>query len=94
MKIVKIERPDYFKVTFRSNWIERLFRYKKTFTKNYFKVTGSYIFGGGGIYIDEDGRELGNGNWIGKELDQWLSIQMLEKRYKEQLKTKFEKDDE
>jgi len=71
MKIIKIEEQEWiYTVTFKPNFIERLFGVKEKSKK--YKQTGSqYDFGGGNVYVDEKGRKLGNGNWIGESIDNW-----------------------
>lgn len=38
-------------------------------TKEYKDADATYTFGGGNVYIDKSGKELGNGNWIGEAID-------------------------
>ena len=60
MKITKIENEgNIYLVTREPNFIERLFGIKKRVDK-YKSTGGSYTFGGGRVYVDQKGRELGN----------------------------------
>lgn len=70
MKITNIEE-EYFNiyiVTFKPNWFEKLLGYKEK-VKRYKKTWSTYVFGGGNVYLNEEGYRLGNGNWIGRKLD-------------------------
>ena len=72
MKITKIEENQFniYTVTFEPNLIERLLNIKSY--KRKYKDTGNhYALGGGSVYIDQKGRKLGNGNWIGNKIDEW-----------------------
>ena len=72
MKIKEIKRKEdsyrIYEVTFTPNWLEKLFGIKEK-TKEYKETNSSYTFGGGNVYIDKKGNQLGNGNWIGKAID-------------------------
>lgn len=73
MKIKTIHKNsnnyNIFHVSFIPNWFEKLFGYKPI-TKKYKMLLGStYTFGGGNIYVDENGNRLGNGNRIGEAID-------------------------
>jgi hypothetical protein len=72
MKIKEIKRKEdsysIYEVTFTPNWLEKLFGIKEK-TKEYKETSSSYTFGGGSVYIDKKGNQLGNGNWIGKAID-------------------------
>ena len=74
MKIKEIKRKEnaYFvyEVTLTPNWLERLFGVEEK-TKEYRDRDASYTFGGGNVYIDKSGEELGNGNWIGEAIDKF-----------------------
>lgn len=74
MKIKEIKRKEnsYFvyEVTFTPNQLERLFGVEEK-TKEYKDIDATYIFGGGNLYIDKSGKELGNGNWIGEAIDKF-----------------------
>lgn len=71
MKITKIEIKNFaYEVTFVPNWLEKIFGVKSKVKK--FKPTGNtYAYGGGNIYLSEDGSPLENGNWIAVSIDQW-----------------------
>lgn len=72
MKITKIVdvKDNYrdYEVTFAPNWFEKLLGYKEK-TKKYRNTGDEYTFGGGKVYIKEDGSILSNGNWIGEAID-------------------------
>ena len=72
MKIKEIKRKEnsyyVYEVTFTPNWLERLFGVKET-TKEYKHGDATYTFGGGSVYIDKSGKQLGNKNWIGEAID-------------------------
>ena len=74
MKIKEIKRKEnsYFiyEVTFAPNWLERLFGVEEK-TKEYKDRDENYTFGGGNVYLDKSGKELGNGNWIGEAIDRF-----------------------
>ena len=74
MKIKEIKRKEnsffIYEVTFAPNWLEKLFGVEEK-TKEYKDVDATYTFGGGNVYIDKKGNELGNGNWIGKAIDKY-----------------------
>jgi hypothetical protein len=74
MKIKEIKRTkdSYFvyEVTFTPNWLEKLCGVEEK-TKEYKDDDGTYTFGGGNVYIDKSGKELGNGNWIGEAIDRF-----------------------
>lgn len=69
MKVTKIEQDGrIYKVTLTPNLIERLFGIK-TKIKEVKETWSTYSFGGGNVYVDNKGRKLGNGNWIGEAID-------------------------
>ena len=74
MKIKEIKRKEnsYFiyEVTFTPYWFERLFGVKEK-TKEYKDDDATYAFGGGTVYLNKDGKRLGNGNWIGEAIDRF-----------------------
>lgn len=75
MKIVNIEKDGIiYTVTFKPNWLEYIFGIKNKIKK--YKDTGRiYSFGGGHVYVDQEGRELGNefgyGCNIRYKIDMW-----------------------
>lgn len=75
MKIEKIEkvRPGIYEVFFIPNWFEKLFGVKPASKKYKKKPFTSYTFGSGNVWVDQKGKELGNGNWIGEALDSFLN---------------------
>jgi len=72
MKIKEIKQQDgnVFIITLKPNFIERLFGFtqKEIRIKNTYDT---YYYGGGFVYIREDGHKLGNDNWIGRALDNY-----------------------
>ncbi len=74
MKIKEVKRKEnsYFiyEVTFTANWLEKLLGVEEK-TKEYKDRDATYTFGGGNVYIDKSGKELGNGNWIGEAIDRF-----------------------
>jgi len=75
MRIVKINKVkneyNIFEVTLTPSWIERLFG-KKEQTIKVKSTDERYVFGGGNVYIYQNGEELGNHNYIGEDIDQYL----------------------
>lgn len=74
MKITNIKSKEnsycVYEVTFKPNWLERLFGVKEH-TKEYKQTSSDYTFGGGAVYLDKDGDKLGNGNWVGEAIDKF-----------------------
>lgn len=74
MKITKIERDPQgfriFNVTFEPRWYERIFGIK-TKIKKYRDTDRTYTYGSGTVYVNEKGKQLGNGHWIGEKIDCW-----------------------
>lgn len=71
MTIEKIEQEGQkFTVYFKPSWLGRFFGYKP-FSKRFKTNYNTYEYGGGNVYWDEDGRLLGNGNWIGEAIDRF-----------------------
>jgi len=67
--IRKLENSKY-EVTLIPNWFERLLGIKPKI--KYFKETFyTYTFGGGNLYIDEEGRQTKNGYYIAEEIDRF-----------------------
>lgn len=75
MKIKEIKRRkgsySVYEVTFEPNWLEKLFGVKEK-TKEYKDTNSTYTFGGGNVYIDKKGNMLGNNNWIGEAIDNFI----------------------
>jgi len=74
MKIKEIKKVEgtrlVYEITFRPNWIEKIFGVKEKVKK--FKDTGkTYALGGQSVYIDESGDELGNYSYISESIDRW-----------------------
>ena len=75
MKIIKIESSgDIYKVTKTPNFIERLLGKKERVDK--YRATGrTYSCGGGYVYVDQTGKQLGNidgwGSDIREAIDRW-----------------------
>ena len=74
MKIKEIKQKEgswfIYQVTFTPNWLEKLFGFEEQ-TKEYKDRDATYRFGGGNVYINKKGDELGNGNWIGEAIDRF-----------------------
>jgi hypothetical protein len=73
MKITKIEREIdkstfIYNVTFEPNWFERLFS-KQTEERRYQDTGKHYKYGGGTVYIKQNGEYLDNGDNIGEAID-------------------------
>lgn len=72
MKITDVKKEGHmiYIITLAPNAIERFFGLKET-TMRIKETYSSYSFGGGNVYIYENGKKLGNGHWIGEYLDNW-----------------------
>lgn len=71
MKIEKIESNGWrYDVTLVPNWFEKQLGVP-TEVRRYKASSRTYTYGGGAIYICEDGGELENGNWIAVAIDKW-----------------------
>lgn len=74
MKVTNIEKESYsydiYRVTLTPKPLGKLLG-KKEKTIRIKQTCNYYRFGGGYVYLYEDGSEVGNGNYIGKALDQW-----------------------
>ena len=71
MRISKIETKDFiYHVTFEPNWIEGIFGVKPK-TERYRASDSRYVFGGGTVYIREDGEKCGNHSYVGDAIDKW-----------------------
>lgn len=70
MKIKEIKRKSngIFEVTFTPYWFEKLFGVEEK-TKEYKDSGYRYTIDNNPVYIDKSGKKLGNGNWIGKAID-------------------------
>ncbi len=72
MKVIKIEEIDnIYHVTLKRNWLERLFGFKPEEVIRYKMTFSTYVFGGGTIYLKEDGERTGNGDYVAEEIDKW-----------------------
>lgn len=71
MKVKSIGRIDYiYIVVLTPNWLEKLFGVKDKIVK--LRDTDcTYTFGGGRIYLFEDGTRTDNGDYIAEEIDKW-----------------------
>lgn len=88
MKVIRINRTDNkYHVTTKPSLMGRLFGMKCK-TGIYHSTMDSYMFGGGGIYIDSEGNKTGNGSIIGEAIDGWIRVQRINKSY-----NKLTKDD-
>jgi hypothetical protein len=71
MKIIKIDNEScVFSVTFAPYWFEKIFGIKEK-VKKYRFTYSTFTFGNGGVYLNEDGEYLSNGNWIGEAIDKY-----------------------
>jgi hypothetical protein len=74
MKIKEIKRKEdnfsIYVVTFKPNWLEKLFGVEEK-QKEYKDSGRTYTIGGGAVYINKDGDRLGNGNSISDAIDKW-----------------------
>ena len=72
MKVIKIEEIDgIFHVTVKRNWLEKLFGFKAEEVIRYKMTLSTYKYGGGAIYIKEDGTRTNNGEYVAEEIDKW-----------------------
>ena len=72
MKITKIEKDpeDIYLVTLTPNFFEKIFGAKER-TDKFIDSNSTFMFGGGSIYIRQDGVKTGNGSYIGEAIDKW-----------------------
>jgi hypothetical protein len=75
VKIDKIERDGFvYTVTLTPNFIERIFNVKPR-VEQFKRTHNTYEYGGGNIYVDKNGRKLGNqmgyGHEMRESLDRW-----------------------
>ena len=77
MRISKIEEEitgslliGIYKVTFTPYWLGRLFGRKEK-TRRYKDDGTTFVFGGGTVYIREDGSKTTNSNRVGIAIDKW-----------------------
>lgn len=56
-----------YSVTFKPNWFEKLLGYTEK-TKKYKDTFSTYSFGGGCVYVDQEGNELGNNFGYGVDI--------------------------
>jgi hypothetical protein len=72
MKIAKITIEDYlYVVELKPNFIQRLFGMENKVEKYKRKSSESYTYGGGSVYFNQKGEELGNHNYIQKAIDNY-----------------------
>lgn len=74
MKIKEIKEKEgsisIYVVTFKPNWLEKLFGVEEK--QREYKETGeNYMFGGGNVYMDKNCKVLRNGHPISKAIDKW-----------------------
>jgi len=72
MKIIGVKtiKSYIYELDIKYNWLERLFGSKSG--KYKFKETDSiFTFGGGHVYIDEEGEKLTNFDKRGEYMDRW-----------------------
>lgn len=75
MKITKIEKEEgrysgTYLVTLTPYLIERFFGIKERVEK-YKDTDSTYTFGGGHIYVNQEGDSTKNGSYIGESIDKW-----------------------
>ena len=72
IKEVKEKEGSYYiyVVTFKPNWLEKLFGVEEK-QKEYKDAGSTYLFGGQREYINKDGDSLGNMSSISKAIDKW-----------------------
>jgi len=71
MKVIKVQKADninIYSVTLKPNWLGRLFGRKEKVI-NLKDTRRKYMLGGGGLYINKKGEELGVLSDIGKAID-------------------------
>lgn len=71
MKIKEIKQIDrllIYEVTFTPNWLEKLFGIKE-YTKKYKRTMDTYENGGGNVYVESNGKRLGNMNYIAEAIE-------------------------
>ena len=72
MKIVEIRKEDGLYIVKQTpTKLERMFGRKEKETKYKCNTWKEYMFGGGSIYYNHLGEELGNGHKIGVAIDNW-----------------------
>jgi hypothetical protein len=72
MKIKEIKRKsdDIYEVTFTPYWLEKLFGVEEK-TKEYKDSGYCYTLRKNTVYIDKNGEQLDNGNWVGEAIDKF-----------------------
>lgn len=77
---VALVKPDVYQVTWQPNWFECLLNYgpKK---RLFFNTGATYVFGGGSIFVDEDGDGVSNGHPIQVSIDRFIMKQVLQKKF-------------
>lgn len=72
MKVANIKKEGViYIVELKPCFLERLFNVKNKVKRYKINPDRIYVAGGGGIYCDQNGKELGNGNYIQKALDEF-----------------------
>ena len=71
MKVIKIEEiKGVYHITLEPDWFGKLFGVESRVER--YKDDGStFVFGGGNVYLKEDGTQLSNSSWIGEEIDKF-----------------------
>lgn len=71
MKIANItNKGRIYSVELVPNFFERLIGIKPK-TVEYKDTYSTFTYGGGSVYIREDGYRTGNGDWIPEAIDKW-----------------------
>ena len=69
MKITNIVKEGrVYTLTFTPRFLGRLFGLKES-TEKFKDTFSTYVFGGGGIYVNQQGQRTGNGSYIGEAID-------------------------
>jgi hypothetical protein len=72
MKIVNIIKEEgFYAVELKPNFIDKLFGMKNKIEKYKIEPLETYIFGGGSVYYNQKGEELGNNHYIQKAIDNY-----------------------
>lgn len=61
-------KGNIWTLTFKPSIIEKIFGVKEK-QKSYKETNRKYTFGGGTIYVTQDGRDTDNGDWVAEAID-------------------------
>lgn len=77
---VALAKPNVYQVTFSPNWLECLLNYgpKK---KLYFETGATFTFGGGSVFVDQEGNKVDNGHRIQVAIDRFILKQQIQKTF-------------